>query len=234
MSRLKYLLLLALAVALPSSANTITYVLPPGSTTSGGPVSASATFTTGAGTLAITLTNLQANPTDAAQLLSDLDFVLSGGQTIGTLSNSSGLERTVNSGGSYTDTGMVSTGWSLINNFGGGLQLQVLGTPIGPAHLIIGGPNGSNVYSNANGSIAGNGPHNPFLTGPVTFNLAITGVTASSSVTSAIFSFGTGQGADQINVPGVPQTVKIPEPASLALLGIGLLAFGASRRKHKA
>ena len=70
--------------ALQASANVMTFVTPTGATTSG-PVSASAVVTTGAGTVLIVLTDLQANPNDVAQLISDFDFVLSGGQTTGTI-----------------------------------------------------------------------------------------------------------------------------------------------------
>src|SRR5215470_10283724 len=79
-------------------ANSITYVTPTGSTAGGQPVDATATFTTGAGIVTITLSNLQANPTSVVQALSDLDFVLSNGATSGTLASSSGQDLTVNSG----------------------------------------------------------------------------------------------------------------------------------------
>ena len=213
------------ACAAASQASTITYITPSGSSTGGGPVNASATFTTGAGTLSITLADLQANPTDVAQLLSDLDFALSNGATTGSLTSSSGQEITVAKDGTFTTGSSVSTGWGVNNNVMGGIQLDALGF-VGPAHLIIGPPSGGGTYSNANGSIAGNGPHNPFLNQTATFNLSIAGVTAATTITSATFSFGTTAG---VNVTGTPSPV--PEPATAALLGLGLLVVGAARRK---
>src|SRR5258708_7929764 len=152
-----------------ASANTVTFVTPAGATTSG-PVDATATFTTSSafgGSLTISLTDLLANPGDAAQLLSDLDFTLSSHSTTGiidpNISRTFGTQRFVNAGGTWSAGPTVFPGWGLNQNFNGGLQLDALGF-IGPAQLLIGGPDGiSNLYSAANGSISGNGPHNPLL-----------------------------------------------------------------------
>ena len=181
---------LALAAALQGNANVITFVTPAGSSTGGGPVSATASVTTGAGTVSIVLTDLQANPTDVAQLISDFDFTLSGGQTTGAWRAASGQQINVAGNGTTTLGATGSTGWGLNNNVGSGLQLDALGF-IGPAGLIIGPPGAGGVYTNANGSIAGNGPHNPFLNQTASFLLTIAGVTADSTITSATFSFGT-------------------------------------------
>jgi hypothetical protein len=222
----------ALLCAVATQATTITYVTPSGSATTGGAVDASALFTTGAGTLDITLNNLEANPTDVAQLVSDLDFVLSTGQTVGTLTSSSGQQITVNSGGTFTLGSTGSTGWGLNNAVGGGLQLDALGF-VGPAGLIIGPPSGSGTYSNANGSIAGNPAHNPFLNQTATFDLSVAGVTAATTITSATFSFGTTAGIDVPGTPGTPVS-GVPEPATWGMLGTGLLAlsiFGKRLRR---
>src|SRR5215471_5596725 len=196
-----------------AQAGTITFNTPLGATAGGLPVDAEAVFVTSTDTLTVTLSNLLSNPKSVIQNLSDLGFTISTGQTTGTLTNSSGLERTVANNGTFTDGAVVSTGWQL-DSTGAPFRLHVLGTGTGPAHTIIGGPDGTNVYSNANGSIAGNGPHNPFLAGTVTFDLHVAGLTANDTISSAFFSFGTTEGE---NIPGIQSA---PEPAS-----IGILAF---------
>jgi hypothetical protein len=179
-------------------------------------------LTTSAGQITVVLQNLQANPNTVAQDISDFSFELESGSG-GTLSSSTGLERTVSGDGSYADGSAVSTGWALTAS-GSEFTLDVLGTGVGPAHTIIGPPDGSNVYSAAGGSIAGNGPHNPFLAGDVTFTISAPGVTASTGVEEVVFSFGTTEGKD---VDGVPT----PEPATLGLLGAGLIGLLLRRRR---
>lgn len=220
--------LLICAFAVTSQASSVTFTTPTGSTIGGNPVSASATFMTSANTLTVTLTDLLANPTDVGQLLSDLFFTLSNGSTAGTLTSSSGQELTVAANGTFTTgVGTVSTGWALSPS-GGSLLLNVLGTSVGPAHTIIGPPGPGGTYSNANGSIAGNGPHNPFLNQTATFVITDSSITAATTVTAATFSFGTAAGA---NVPGVPTTA--PEPTTLVSLGGALLLLGALGRMRK-
>ncbi len=229
MKKEKIFMIIFISLALiPINANatTITFSTPLGATESGGnPVSSLATFVTGAGTIDITLANTLNDPTAIAQNLSDLAFLLSTGQTAGTLTSSSGLERNVASNGTYTDGSLVSTGWALetITLPFSGLRLHVLGTLIGPAHTIIGGPAADNTYDSANSSIAGNDPHNPFLVGPVTFLLSVPGVTENTTVTGVFFSYGTTEG----------NNVRVPEPTGLLLLGVGLVAFWGARRKLK-
>jgi hypothetical protein len=219
-----------LVLATAAHAGTFTFQTAAGATESGGgAVDASATVTTnaGAGTVTVQLFNLLVNPTDVAQLISDFDFTLTG-VTGGTLSSSSGQEITVNSGGTSTlGSGTVSTGWALSGS--GSYVLNALGA-VGPAHLIIGPPGAGGLYSNANGSIAGNGPHNPFLNQSATFTIGgLTGLTADTTVSGVVFSFGTTAG-DNVPVGSGPSST-VPEPVSLSLVGGGLLALGLLRKR---
>jgi hypothetical protein len=196
-----------------------------------GAVDATATFVTGPGTITITLNDLLANPTSVGQLISDINFTLSNGATTGTLSGSSAPQISIDKSGASTMGATGAAGWVLNNGVSGGLQLDALGAPTAPSELIIGpGP-----YSNANGSIAGNKPHNPFLDGTATFTVDVTGVTAATTISGAVFSFGTTEGASDVTgTPGTPASV--PEPATLTSFGacaLALLVASLTRLRYR-
>jgi hypothetical protein len=209
-------------------AATFTFSTPSGATENGGnPVDATAAFTPGANTLNIQLTDLLANPTTVAQLLSDLSFGVAGASGA-SLTSGSGVELTVHSDGSFTPGGAAPAGWVLSNPSSGTLLLDVLAGPghAGPAHTIIGPPGAGGTYSAAVGSIAGNGPHNPFLFGTVSFTINAPGLTVNSAINDVVFSFGTTAGD---NVPGV---LQVPEGGTtVILLGATLTGLGLIRRK---
>jgi hypothetical protein len=199
----------------------ITYMTPAGATVPpSSPVNATATFTTSTNQIVVALNNLIVNPTDFSQNISDLLFTVSTGQTSGTINQalSSGVSRTVNGNGSFTDNGTVSPNHWALQTSGSQLYLNDL-TGGNAIRTIIGSPGSGGTYSNANGSIAGSNPHNPFLFGPVTFTLNVAGVTDSSTITAATFSFG---GTAGVNVVGV---VAIPEPAPFTSTAMGLTAL---------
>jgi hypothetical protein len=210
------LFVLGLFAVSVQSAQAITIGTPSGYTLSGLPVNATASFTLNEGSISLTLTNLQQNPTSIAQLISGITFNVSGASGSGGLTTvNSGLVSTISAGGSYT-AGVSDplTRWTASQ-----LETLITLTTLSggtPNRLII-GPAG---YSNANPSITG--VHNPSVLESATFNITIPGVTSTSTLSNVTFLFGSG-----------PTAVPVPIPGALLLFGPGVAGLIALRRRIK-
>jgi hypothetical protein len=222
-----------------ATASTISFM---GLGTMGGlPINVSADLVTGNGLVTVTLNNLQANPSSVIQGISDFGFIIKGiTDPAASLVSSSGHELNVSDSGTFTlDPGAVDTGWELTTPSSGPfahtVYLNVVGTTIGPAHLILGPPNSStNLYdATGGGSIQGNQPHNPFLASGASFTIDVAGVTADTLIQSVIFSFGTSAGNNLDGTcSGNCGGDQVPEPGTLVLFGAGFLVIEIFRRRR--
>jgi hypothetical protein len=193
--------------------------------TAGDPINALAVITLSAGGLSLDLENLQLNPKDAGQVISAINITLNGVTTSASFNGTQPetLVDIASKPNTFATSSGTLAGWSPSQSG------SVVSIATSNTDTIIGGPGGT-TYSNANSSIAGNGPHNPFIFEDGLFNLLVGGVTAGSIVTAVTINFGTA--TDVVTA----QLQPTPLPAALPLFagGLGLMGFLGRRKKRKA
>ena len=182
-------------------------------------------FANDGSSLAITLADT-VNPTAAIQSeITGLQFTLSSAPSSVSLASvvpSQVIDCTNSATPCPSGAGSSPYGWGAAQN-GGGLSLGAgfNGSTFGyqPYGIV-----NANYLSGSGAGALGTPSNNPLLVGPVTFNFALTGLGSAPEVNSVGFLFGS---------PPVDPPATIPEPQSLALFAVGLLAAGwASRRKY--
>lgn len=206
-----------------------------------GPLAAQADFTSGAGSLTITLTNLLSASVirSSGQALSDISFDLVGGTT--------GTQGTHTASGQFGDVSTADTGVvtyvATDTQTGDTTPTRWLTSPLttfGTTHIFLEALGGGKPSQMIAPSIANGGTYtnvnngfdefNSYVIGPGTFTLLLSGVTSATTIANVVFSFGTNS-ETLVTVPGTP-VPGVPEPGSLALIGLGLFGLAAWRRKR--
>jgi hypothetical protein len=237
------------AMAPSAQASPFTFTTAAGAHDGDGNLSATVTFTFSGTTLYVTMTNNQANPGAAGQLLSDLSFVLSGGVDAGSLSNNISSMVGTSTPVTELDDNFNPTSVTTIPNGSKGVpswQLTTQDTSStdcsqnlvscyflndltggSPENMIIGpGPYGNNP------SITG---HAPSLLGPVVFEIDnVVGLSSGTTVSNVYLSFGTRPDftSPLTIVQMDPPPQGVPEPFSMLLVGAGLLGLGIYRHRR--
>lgn len=247
------ILALLAAMSTPAFAKFYSYSTLQNATDSAGdPVWAKATFDVSAGSMIVTLTNLEPNIKSVGQNISSLWFTVNNGGSILSLSgatvtllgSSSGTGDLIDigTGGVVTSstpmsavilgtTGTTAEHWSAGQGTGTGVNGQSYfndlngGSQRGNVpQTIIGPPDSNGNYSTVNNSIFGNGPHNPFIQNQAVFRIQDAGLLANATVSNVLIGFGTTCGNNLRTVP---------EPGALALFAIGALGLAGILRKRQ-
>lgn len=205
-------------------------------TVGGNAVSASADITISGNIMTVTLTDTLVNPSGVANVLNGIQINISGVTGVSGLSaNDATIASVATAGtGSYTPTTASGTTIASAYDLSYGSSIITL-TALGggePKYLILGPDANDNFtynavndpgYSGANSSIAGNGPHNPFILGQETFTFNLSGSLLSEDNISGItFLFGTG--SDYSGSTPTP----VPEPSTVVAGALLLLPLGVS------
>jgi len=189
---------------------------------------ATATITfVSSGILEVQLSDTEANPKSAGDLLSGI--IISLGESAGPVSLTSQSGPLINVTGNnngYTTVSGSPTHWG-VGSSGDDITLETAGNDAQggePTNMIIGQPNGSGNYSNANSSVD-DGHFSPYILGTGIFFIHDAALTLPPDITGVVFAFGTS-----------PDTFLkgVPEPLTLSLFGTGLAGAVAMRRRRKA
>jgi hypothetical protein len=240
------------AFAIPARANTILFATGPIQLASG-TVNATVSFDIDhvTDTILISVANLQKNPVNIGQLISRVNFTLS--HFTNTSPNAAvvterATEIEIDRMGRIVEVdATLDTDWKILPVATGRFDLCTICNGSGdPDQLLIGAPAANGRYPNANGGIAGNNSHNPFLLasaetyteGPLagvnsmpSWTIRLNGIQPTTYVTAVAFGFGTSYGALTAEADALTPT---PEPGTMILLGCGVaLMFAARRRKKK-
>lgn len=230
----------------PAILSAVTIVVPSTNvTTANGASSFALTFDLAVGQIQVTVDNTYVNPTSRGQLISGVSFAFSNGAG-GTLTAATpGVDFVVASFRNIASGGVWSTvpaplpadlHWEITNSVdvGGllGIRLCNINCFSNPEQLIIGDPNASNLYSNANSSII-NG--NPSMFEPI-FTLQVPGLTVGNLNDAVLLSYTVFFGSNaQPFTFYTPDCIdcgpnQVPEPGTYGLLGASMIALYALRR----
>ena len=250
----KWMFAAAVSLALPAHANIYTFVTPTGATDPNGePVSAEVKLNISAGSMVVTLTNLEPSIKDVGQAISSLFFSLnqSSSNSIDLSKNTTttisgalvkiGEPTGTQSAGSLNDAAVGSTPtdtthWTVdaTGPYGQVGKNQMFLNDLngnspnhnGPDQTILGPPDASGGYSTLSGSIYGNAPHNPFIENTATFTIASAGLLSTTTVNNVQVGFGTNACTPLVRT-------KIPEPGTLAIFAAGVALMGGVFRRRR-